>query len=94
LYRISYTKIPYCNSKPADDDPSAWMPITDELIERYYYWDFAGSDFRLTFRVCTTFSLERPTGEARIHAVVRWNEPLLFSDNQHLIIFCCEFIIS
>ena len=41
LYRISYAKIPDCNSKPADDDPGAWTPITDELIERYYYWDFA-----------------------------------------------------
>jgi hypothetical protein len=41
LYRISYAKIPDCNSKPADDDPSAWTPITDELIERYYYWDSA-----------------------------------------------------
>ncbi|MEA1894471.1 MAG: hypothetical protein U9N36_04545 [Euryarchaeota archaeon] len=39
LYRISYAKIPDCNSKPADDDPGAWTPITDELVERYYYWD-------------------------------------------------------
>ena len=41
LYRISYATIPDCNSKPADDDPSAWTPITDGLIERYYYWDSA-----------------------------------------------------
>ena len=39
-------------------------------------------------------SPERPTGEGRIHAVVRWSEPLLLSNNQHLKIFCCEFIIS
>ncbi|RZN14303.1 MAG: hypothetical protein EF812_05825 [Methanosarcinales archaeon] len=38
LYRISYAKIPDCNSKP-DDDSIAWTPITDALIERYYYWD-------------------------------------------------------
>ena len=41
LYRISYAKIPDCNSKPADDNPGAWTPITNELIERYYYWDSA-----------------------------------------------------
>lgn len=38
-YRISYAKIPDCDSKPADGDPSAWTTITDELVERYYYWD-------------------------------------------------------
>lgn len=41
LYRISYANIPDCNSKPADDDLSAWTPITDELVEKYIYWDSA-----------------------------------------------------
>ena len=47
-----------------------------------------------TFRVYATLSPERPTGEERIHTVVRWSEPLLFSNNQYLKIFCCKFIIS
>lgn len=38
-YRISYAKTTDCGSKPADDDPSAWTPITDALTDTMYYWD-------------------------------------------------------
>lgn len=38
-YRISYAKIPDCNSKPDDDDSTAWTPITDTLVDTCYYWD-------------------------------------------------------
>ncbi|MDY6822715.1 MAG: hypothetical protein SWH68_02800 [Thermodesulfobacteriota bacterium] len=38
-YRISYAKIPNCASKPADDDPVAWTPLTDTLTDTKYYWD-------------------------------------------------------
>ncbi|MDY6905275.1 MAG: hypothetical protein SWH61_11370 [Thermodesulfobacteriota bacterium] len=38
-YRISYAKINNCASKPADDDPTAWTPLTDTLTDTKYYWD-------------------------------------------------------
>ncbi len=38
-YRLSYAKITDETSKPADNDASAWTPITDDLTDTCYYWD-------------------------------------------------------